>query len=101
MLYCAVLCCAVLCYAMLCYAMLCYAMLCYAMLMLCYAMTYKGATVTNNTTNIAMLTTSWDPKDSFYDGHGAARSLSKCLPLKAGNTCFRNEYWTYTWAKQS
>ena len=55
----------------------------------------KGATVTSNTTNIAMWTTSWDPKDSFYDGHGAARSLSKCLPLKAGNTIFRNEYWTW------
>ena len=49
----------------------------------------------SNTTNIAMLTTSWDPKDSFYDGHGAARSLSKCLPLKAGSTIFRNEYWTW------
>ena len=80
-------------YATLCYAMLCYAMLCYAML--CYAMIYKGAAVTSNTTNIAMLTTSWDPKDSFYDGNGAARSLSKCLPLKAGNTIFRNEYWTW------
>ena len=55
----------------------------------------KRATVTSNSTNIAMLTTSWDPKDSFYDGHGAARSLSKCLPLKAGNTIFRNEYWTW------
>ena len=73
-----------LCYVMLCYAMLCYAMLCYAML--CYATIYKEATIMSNTTNIAMLTTSWDPKDSFYDGNVAARALSKCLPLKAGNT---------------
>ena len=82
-----------LCYVMLCYAMLCYAMLCYAML--CYATIYKEATIMSNTTNIAMLTSSWDPKDSFYDGHCAARSWRKCLPLKAGNTIFRNEYWTW------
>ena len=70
--------------------MICHAMLCYAML--CYDIQRSDS---NEQHNEHSHVDHQLPKDSFYDGHGAARSLSKCLPLKAGNTIFRNEYWTW------